>query len=202
VESTVPAAPEQRGPGRRPGSPDTRGEIVEAARTEFAAKGFDRTSMRAVARTAGVDPALVHHYFESKEDLLLAAMGVPFDPRTLLGSVVEGPPEQIGERLVRTVLGEWDDAERQQRLLMVIRTAIASEASSHLLRDGLLRLILDQIASIPGIDEPHRRGNLVASQIVGLLVARYVVGLEPLASMPADEVVDRIGPTIQHYLFD
>ena len=158
--------------------------------------------MRAVARTAGVDPALVHHYFESKEDLLLAAMGVPFDPRTLLGSVVEGPPEQIGERIVRSVLGEWDEPERRQRLLTVVRTAIASEASSHLLRDGFLRIILDQIAAIPGIDEPRRRGNLVASQVVGLLMTRYVVGLEPLASMPADEVVARIGPTVQRYLFD
>jgi len=192
----------RRGPGRRPGSPDTRGEILEAARQEFAAQGYDRTSMRAVARAAGVDPALVHHYFAGKEELLLAAMEVPFDPRTLLASVLEGPREQIGERLVRTVLAEWDDPERQPRLLAVIRTAIASEASSHLLRDGFLRLILDQIASIPEIDDARRRGNLVASQIVGLLMTRYVVGIEPLASMSPDEVVAAVGPTIQRYLFD
>ncbi|MGH3482809.1 MAG: TetR family transcriptional regulator [Nocardioidaceae bacterium] len=199
----MPAARERRrGPGRRPGSPDTRGEIVEAARVEFAAQGFDRTSMRAVARAASVDPALVHHYFESKEDLLFAAMDMPFDPRVLLGSVVEGPRDQLGERLVGAVLQLWDDPQRQRRLLTVVRTAIASEAASHLLRDGFLRLILDQIAAIPGIDDPRRRGNLVASQIVGLLITRYVVGLEPLASMPADEVVARVGPTIHRYLVD
>ena len=198
----MPAARERRGPGRRPGSPDTRGEIVEAARAEFAAHGFDRTSMRAVARAAGVDPALVHHYFEGKEDLLLAAMDMPFDPRVLLGPVVEGPPDQLGERLVGAVLQLWDDPQRQRRLLTVVRTAIASEAASHLLRDGFLRIILDQIAAIPGIDDPRRRGNLVASQIVGLLITRYVVGIEPLASMPADEVVARVGPTIQRYLVD
>lgn len=199
----MPAARERRrGPGRRPGSPDTRGEIVEAARAEFAAQGFDRTSMRAVARAAGVDPALVHHYFESKEDLLFAAMDMPFDPRVLLGSVVEGPRDQLGERLVGAVLQLWDDPQRQRRLLTVVRTAIASEAASHLLRDGFLRIILDQIAAIPGIDDPRRRGNLVASQIVGLLITRYVVGIEPLASMPADEVVARVGPTIQRYLVD
>jgi len=199
----VPAARERRrGPGRRPGSPDTRGEIVEAARVEFAAQGFDRTSMRAVARAASVDPALVHHYFESKEDLLFAAMDMPFDPRVLLGSVVEGPRDQLGERLVGAVLQLWDDPQRQRRLLTVVRTAIASEAASHLLRDGFLRIILDQIAAIPGIDDPRRRGNLVASQIVGLLITRYVVGLEPLASMPADEVVARVGPTIHRYLVD
>lgn len=197
--STIPRG---RRPGRRPGSPDTRGEIVEAARREFAEHGFDRTSMRAVARAAGVDPALVHHYFEGKEDLLLAAMEVPFDPRTLIGPVVQGPREQTGERLIRTVLHLWEDPERQPRLLAVIRTAISSEASSHLLRDGLLRLILEQIAAVPGIDDPERRGNLVASQIVGLIMTRYVVGIEPLASMPADEVVEAIGPTLQRYLFD
>jgi AcrR family transcriptional regulator len=188
------AAGTKRGPGRRPGSPDTRGEILEAARREFGAQGYDRTSMRAVARAAGVDPALVHHYF--------AAMEVPFDPRTLLASVLEGPRDRIGERIVRAVLGEWDDPERQPRLLAVIRTAIASEASSHLLRDGFLRLILDQIASIPGVEDASRRGNLVASQIVGLIMARYVVGIEPLASMPADEVAASVGPTLQRYLFD
>jgi AcrR family transcriptional regulator len=195
-------AARSRGPGRRPGSPDTRGEIIRAARTEFAAHGFDRTSMRAVARAAGVDPALVHHYFAGKEDLLLAAMEMPFDPRTLIATVWEGPRDRTGERLVRTILGIWDDPERQPRLLTVVRTAIASEASAHLLRDGFLRLILDQIEKIPGIDDPRRRGNLVASQVVGLLMTRYVVGIEPLASMPPDEVVERIGPTIQRYLFD
>jgi AcrR family transcriptional regulator len=199
----VPAARERRrGPGRRPGSPDTRGEIVEAARAEFAAQGFDRTSMRAVARAAGVDPALVHHYFESKEDLLFAAMDMPFDPRVLLGSVVEGPRDQLGERLVGAVLELWDDPQRRRRLLTVVRTAVASEAASHLLRDGFLRIILDQIAAIPGIDDPRRRGNLVASQIVGLIITRYVVGIEPLASMPADEIVARVGPTIQRYLVE
>jgi AcrR family transcriptional regulator len=158
--------------------------------------------MRAVARAAGVDPALVHHYFEGKEDLLLAAMEVPFDPRTLLGSVADGPREQTGERIVRAVLGEWEHPDRRPRLLAVVRTAIASEESAHLLRDGFLRLILDQIASIPGVDDARRRGNLVASQVVGLLMTRYVVGIEPLASMPPDEVVAAIGPTIQRYLFD
>jgi AcrR family transcriptional regulator len=158
--------------------------------------------MRAVARAAGVDPALVHHYFAGKEELLLAAMEVPFDPRTLLASVLEGPRKQIGDRLVRAVLAEWDHPERQPRLLALIRTAIASEASSHLLRDGFLRLILDQIASIPGIDDASRRGNLVASQIVGLLMTRYVVGIEPLASTSPDEVAAAVGPTIQRYLFD
>jgi AcrR family transcriptional regulator len=191
-----------RGPGRRPGSPDTRGEILEAARREFAANGYDRTSMRAVARAAGVDPALVHHYFSGKEDLLLAAMEVPFDPRTLFGSVIDGPKDQIGVRLVRMVLGLWEDPQRRPRLLAVIRAAIANEASSHLLRDGFLRLILDQIASIPGVDDARRRGNLVASQIIGLIMTRYVVGLEPIASMPVDDVAAAIGPTIQRYLFD
>ncbi len=190
-----------RGAGRRPGSPDTRGEILAAARREFAAKGFDKVSLRGVARAAGVDPALVHHYFDGKEDLFLIALALPFDPRTVLPPVFSGPREGTGERLLRTVLGLWDDTVLRPALLSVMRSALASEKTAHLLRDGFLRLIMEQIASLPGIDDPERRGALVASQIVGLLVARYVVELEPLASLPPDDLVPTMGPTLQSYLF-
>lgn len=190
-----------RGAGRRPGSPDTRGEIVAAARREFAAKGFDRTSLRGVARAAGVDPALVHHYFAGKEDLFLVALDLPFDPRKVLPPVLQGPSEGMGGRLVRTVLGLWDDPALRPGLLSVMRSALSSEDTTHLLRDGFLRLIIEQIAALPGIDEPQRRGALVASQIVGLLVTRYVVGLEPIASAPAEELARTVGPTLQRYLF-
>ncbi|MGI8613064.1 MAG: TetR family transcriptional regulator [Nocardioidaceae bacterium] len=186
--------------GRRPGTPDTRGDIVEAARRSFAEHGYDRTSMRAVARAAGVDPALVHHYFAGKEDLFLAAMEMPFDPRELLPPVLTGRPDELGERLVRVVLEVWDGPARPQ-LLGVMRAGLATESASSLLRDGLLRLILAQIAAVPGIDEPSRRASLVAAQVVGLLVTRYVVPVEPLASMPADQVAALVGPTLQRYVY-
>ena len=198
---TVPAAA-NRGAGRRPGSPDTRGEIVAAARREFAAKGFDKTSLRGVARSAGVDPALVHHYFAGKEDLFLAAMELPFDPRTVLPPVLQGPTDGVGERLVRTLLALWDDPALRPRLLSVVRSALASKESAHLLRDGFLRMVIEQIATLPGMTDPRRRGALTGSQIVGLLVVRYVVELEPVASMSADELARVVGPSVQRYLFD
>ena len=198
---TARAAP-ARGAGRRPGSPDTRGEIVAAAQREFAAKGFDKTSLRGVARSAGVDPALVHHYFAGKEGLFLVAMQLPLDPRTVLPPALRGPREGVGERLVRTVLGLWDDPALRPRLLSVARSALSSEDTAHLLRDGFLRMVIEQIATLPGIDDPQRRGALAGSQIVGLLVARYIVELEPVASMPAADLARTVGPTLERYLFD
>ena len=131
---TTPAA-STRGAGRRPGAPDTRGEIVAAARREFAAKGFDKTSLRGVARSAGVDPALVHHYFAGKQDLFLVAIQLPFDPRTVLPPVLRGPRKGLGERLVRAVLGLWDDSALQPGLLSGARSALSSEESAHLRSD-------------------------------------------------------------------
>ncbi len=189
-----------RAAGRRPGAPDTRGEIVAAARQEFAAKGYDKTSLRGVARRAGVDSALVHHYFAGKEELFLVALRLPFDPRTVLPPALAGPVEGVGERLVETVLGLWDDPALRPALLSTARSALASEDSAHLLRDGFLRLVIEQIATL-GVDDPQRRGALAGSQLVGLLVARYVVELQPVASMPAAELVRAVGPTVQRYLF-
>lgn len=197
----APVAP-RRGVGRRPGAPDTRGEIVAAARREFAAKGFDNTSLRGVARSAGVDPALVHHYFSDKQDLFLAAMNLPFDPRTVLPPALQGPVDGVGERLVGTVLQIWDDPALRPALLSVVRSALGNEGTAHLLRDGFLRLVIEQIAALPGISNPQRRGSLAGSQIIGLIVARYVVGLEPIASMPAVRLAALVGPTIERYLFD
>ena len=98
-----------RGPGRRPGSPDTRGAILAAARSAFAARGFDGTSTRAVAAAAGVAPGLVHHFFGSKDDLFVAALNLPFDPRKVLGAALPGPPEGLGRRVATTVVGLWED---------------------------------------------------------------------------------------------
>ncbi|MBA2531982.1 MAG: TetR/AcrR family transcriptional regulator [Nocardioidaceae bacterium] len=187
--------------GRRRGSPDTRGEILDAARREFSVRGFDGTSMRAVAREADVDPALVHHYFSGKDDLFLAAMELPFDPRAMLPPVLRGPRDGTGERLLRAVLGLWDDPDLRPRLLTVLRSALASDDTAHLLRDGLLRLVIEQIATLPGVVDPQRRGALVGSQVIGLIIARHVLGLEPLASMTAHELAAVTGPTLDRYLY-
>lgn len=185
--------------GRRPGAPDTRAEVLAAARTSFAEKGFRGTTIRAVAASAGVDPALVHHYFGTKDDLFLAALEMPVDPREVLAPVVALGPDGAGERLLRTFLSVWDDPDIQVRLLAVVRSVL-SEDGATLLKEGFIPVVVGPVLAQLVADRPELRVPLVASQIVGLVVTRYLIALPPMATMPADDVVARIGPVIQHYL--
>jgi AcrR family transcriptional regulator len=189
-----------RGRGRRRGGPDTRGQILEAARKSFASKGFGGTTIRAVAGEAGVDPALVHHYFGSKDDLFLAALEIPVDPRRLVPTVLDGGVPGAGERLVRLFLSVWDDPRARLPLLGLVRSSLAQETPETLLRQGILRMVLEPLRSALPEREADRRVQLVVSQMAGLVVARYLLALEPLASMPAAEVVAWVGPTLQRYL--
>jgi AcrR family transcriptional regulator len=185
--------------GRRPGAPDTRAEVLAAARTSFAEKGFRATTIRAVAASAGVDPALVHHYFGTKDDLFLAALEMPVDPREVLAPVVALGPVGAGERLLRTFLSVWDDPEIQVRLLAVVRSVL-SEDGATLLKEGFIPVVVGPVLAQLVADRPDVRVPLVASQVVGLIVTRYLIALPPMAEMPAEDVVARIGPVIQHYL--
>ncbi|MCW2735803.1 TetR family transcriptional regulator [Nocardioides sp.] len=185
--------------GRRPGAPDTRAEVLAAARTSFAEKGFRGTTIRAVAASAGVDPALVHHYFGSKDDLFLAALEMPVDPRAILAPVVALGPDGAGERLLRTFLSVWDEPEIQVRLLAVARSALG-DGGGRLLEDGFIPVVLGPVLGQLVKDRPEVRIPLVASQVLGLIVTRYVLALPPMAQMPAEDVVARIGPVLQHYL--
>jgi AcrR family transcriptional regulator len=178
-----------RGRGRRPGGPDTRGQILEAARASFAHKGFGGTTIRAVASEAGVDPALVHHYFGSKDDLFLAALQIPVDPRSLLPHVFDEGVPGAGERLVRLFLSVWDDPQARLPLIALVRSSLAQETPESLLQQGVLRMVLGGM-----------RVQLVVSQLSGLVLTRYLLELEPLASMPAEEVVAWVAPNIQRYL--
>jgi AcrR family transcriptional regulator len=192
-----------RGRGRRPGGPDTRGQILASARRSFAEKGFEGTTIRAVALDAGVDPALVHHYFGAKDDLFLAALELPADPRALLPTVFEAGLDGAGERLVRLFLSVWDDPHNRLAIVAVMRTGLVQEAEDSLLRQGLLRMVQRPLrAALTGSDrsDADRRVQLVMSQMVGLVVTRYLLVLEPLASMPAEELVAWAGPTVQRYL--
>ena len=190
----------KRGPGRRPGGPDTRGEILTAARDEFAARGFDGTTMRAVASSAGVDAALVHHYFGGKDDLFLAALEIPVDPRVVIPEMLRPGIDGIGERLVRMFVSVWDDPESRKPLLAVFRSALSSEAGADLIRGGMMRMVFEQVAEGLGVPDPVLRAQLVGSQMTGLVMMRYVLRVEPIASMPPDQLVQWLGPTIQRYL--
>ena len=185
--------------GRRPGSPDTRAVILEAARELFASGGMSGTSVRAVAAKAGVDPALVHHYFGTKDELFVAALHLPFDFREVLGPVVAQGPDGAAERLLPIFLSIWDDPDLQTPLLALARS-LTDPSSKELMRDGFLKVVIGPIGQALGVDEPERRMPLVASQMMGLIFMRYLLEVEPVASMRADELVAIYAPTIQRYL--
>jgi AcrR family transcriptional regulator len=193
---TAAAAPRR---GRRPGGPDTRETILVAARELFAAHGFAGTSVRAVAGQAGVDAALVHHYFGAKDDLFLAALELKVDPRVALLPVIEGGVDGAGERLMRLFVSVWDVEETRLPLLALVR-GVLDPGGQQLVRDGFLRMVLGPVGAALDLDDPDRRMQLVASQLVGLVVLRYVLAVEPLASAPAEELVATYAPTLQRYL--
>lgn len=197
---SIPIRGRDRGRGRRPGTPDTRGEILAAARTSFAARGYAATTIREVAATARVDPSLVHHYFGSKDDLFLAALEVPIDPRRVLAGVFANGLDGAGERLLRAVLAVWADPERRKPVEALVRSALAPHEGPSLLEEGFLRMILVPLGEHLPRGEAERRGALVASQMLGLLLGRYVVRLTPLATASEDELVAWVAPVLQRYL--
>jgi AcrR family transcriptional regulator len=186
--------------GRRPGASDTREAILAAARARFAAHGYDRTRIRDVAQDARVDPALVHYFFRTKDGLFAAAMELPLRPAEVLGPLVaEGIPG-LGERIVRRLLSVWDDPAYRSALMAIVQGASAHPGAANALREFITREIVGRIAGAVEADRPELRANLVASQVIGLIAARYVARVEPLASLDAEEVVGMVGPTLQRYL--
>jgi AcrR family transcriptional regulator len=186
--------------GRRPGNQDTRDVILAAARKAFAERGYDKASIRGIATDAGVDPALVHHYFGTKQDLFVAAVRLPVNPIGQLMAVLASEPEQVGRRLVETFLSIWDHAAEQSPLLALIRSAVGDERAAAMLREFITEEVLGQIAHRLGSPDARLRATLVGSQVVGLIMLRYIIRVEPLASTPADRVAAAVGPTLQRYL--
>lgn len=189
-----------RTPGRRPGGPDTRGEIVQAARESFADKGFAATSIRAVARRAGVDAALVHHYFDSKDELFIEAMALPLDPRQVAAAILNGSREDLGRRIVTVFLGVWESDEGQQRMKAMLRSVVTSDEVARIMREGMTRMILEPVSQFIDVPDAKLRVGLIASHLIGMALTRYVVELEPVASADLDTLVDRIAPAIQQYV--
>ena len=186
--------------GRRAGAAGTRERIADAARHLFAERGFDRTSVRAVAAEAGVDPALVHHYFGTKQRLFIEAVDFPIDAASALETLADGSLDDAGERLVRFALRLWDDPEVLPRLLSVLRSAVTDDAAAKLLGVLFTRQGPVQLVRALGSDQPDLRAELVGTQLVGLAIARHVLRVEPLASADHETIVAAIGPTMQRYL--
>lgn len=189
--------------GRRPAGEDTRGLIEEAARAEFAERGYDGTTLRAVARRAGVDAALVHHYFEGKADLFAQAVVLTrVNPGHVVAGLLEGPTDTLGDRLVRTFLSVWDDPVNGERLVAMLRAAQTNDDVAAVMRRVVAKDIVGQVTRHTGVGDATLRGGLAAAQLVGLATTRYVLRLEPVVDASPDELARWLGPTLQHYLVD
>jgi AcrR family transcriptional regulator len=186
--------------GRRPGNSGTRGAILDAARRAFAERGYQQATIREVAGMAGVDPALVHHYFGTKQNLFVAAVEIPVNPIEAFVSLVSEDPETLGERLLTLFLSVWDRADNRSPVLALIRSAVSEERAAAMLREFITEEILGPIARQLGTPDATLRTSLVASQLVGLIMSRYVLRVEPLASARAEVLVAAVGPTLQRYL--
>lgn len=173
---------------------------MTAARALFSEEGYDGTTMRGVARAAGVDPRLVHHYFDDKETLFLAVLDVPFRPRDIVEAMVGEGVEGLGERIITFFLSLWDPPAGRERLRAIVASTTSSPAATRVIREFLTREVFRKITVSLGVDEPDLRASLLASQMLGLAMARYVVEIEPLTS--ADPAVVRrcVAPTVQRYL--
>ena len=192
-------APAKRGPGRPADGGDRRTAILSAAREQFAATGYAAASVRGIARQAGVDPALVHHYFGTKEQVFVAAMELPFQPGEMLPQVLAGDPEALGERLVRLFLGAWDSPEFRAPMLGMLRSAMTGEQGAAMLREFVGSALIGRVADAVGPVDPLRV-QAAAAQMVGVVILRHVVRLEPLASASVDDVVALIAPAVQRHL--
>jgi AcrR family transcriptional regulator len=190
----------RRRPGRPAGSSDTRDRILSSARELFARNGIDRTSIRAVAAGAGVDAALVHHYFGTKQQLFAAAIHLPIDPMTVLVPMRDTPIEELGLRLPSVLLPIWD-SEMGAGLIATVRSLLTG-ADVGLARSFLQEIVVEEVGS--RVDDPPGTGRIraqfVASQLIGVVMARYIVGIEPFASLPAEQIAATIAPTLQRYL--
>jgi AcrR family transcriptional regulator len=185
--------------GRRPGDSGTREAILAAARASFAQRGYDATSIRAVAAAAGVDPALVHHYHGGKAELFAAAMRLPVNPAELIAALLDEGVDGFGPRLIGRVLEIWDTEGDDSPLLGLLRSAATNEAAAAMLREFLAGEVIGKALARIDSDRRELRASLAASQVMGLLMARYVVRIEPLASADRETLAPLVGETLQRY---
>jgi AcrR family transcriptional regulator len=195
-------APRRRGrpAGSRAGDQGTRERILAAARAVFAERGYDRASVRAIAKSAEVDAALVHHYFGAKEQVFEAAIEVSFAPALNVPEVLAGGSGNVGERLARYFLSVWQNPVTRTSLLAVLRSAVTNETAAAVLRGFVLRRVLLRVAGELDLPDARLRAELAASQMIGIALLRYVLKVEPLASAPDEEIVALVGPALQRYL--
>jgi AcrR family transcriptional regulator len=187
--------------GRRPlGSPDARRAVLDAARELFSERGFERTTMRAVAARAGVDPALIYHYFGDKDGLLFAALQPPADAASVFAGLAAAA-DRTGEELVRRLIGLWEERpEIREQMVAILRTGLSHDRAGRLLRDILGSFILAALGDVLADDRRELRVALIGSHIGGLMLARYVLEVPGAAAASPEDLVQAVGPTVQRYL--
>lgn len=184
--------------GRRPGQTESRDRILEAARSLFGQKGYGGTTIRAIAAEADVNPALLHHFFGTKEQVFAAALNFPINPAVLVPRILDGPRDEIGQRMVRLILEVWRDPAARQSFLALLRSVASHEAAVLMLREFLEQAVLARMSAALGV--PRLRLTAAAAQVVGLALVRFVIGLDPLASADEEAIVRLVGPVIQYYI--
>ena len=195
------AQPRRRGRPRGANRDDTKARILSAAAAEFGEHGYEGASIRSIARRAEVDPALVHHYFDDKAALVAEVVAVPLRPDRIVKGALDGPLDELGERLLRGVLAAWDAPAVRPAATVALRSALGQGQVARMLREFLRREIMHRVATrIGDTDDAELRAELAASQIVGIIMVRYVLAFEPIASLSDDEIVSRVAPAVQWHL--
>lgn len=198
-EFAVPTPHRRRG---RPkgGESGAQERIVAAAIDEFADLGYDGATMRGIAARAGVDSALVHHYFGTKAELFAQTVGAPMRPDVDIPALLDGPDDGLGQRVVRYVLEAWERPDTRKRGVLLVRAGLGNRLTTPLIAGFLQRELIGRIAARAKAPDATLRASLAASQIAGLLIARYVLQLPALAAADVDDLVAQVGPTVQRYL--
>lgn len=187
-------------PGRRPGTSSARDDILASARKLFSLNGIDKTSIRTIASDAGVDPALVHHYFGTKLDLFREVVQLPVDPSVVLQPLRDVPVDELGVTIPRLIIALWD-SELGANMLAVFRSALTGADDGLVrvfFREVLVNIIAERVDSPPG--SGVLRAEFAITQMAGILVGRYIMAIEPLASLTAEQIALTVGPNIQRYL--
>jgi AcrR family transcriptional regulator len=186
--------------GRRSGHQPTRREIVDAARQQFAAHGYRAATIRAIARAAGVDPALIHHYFGSKETLFAATLEFPARAAPDVLAALDGDTAGIGERLTRAYLELWEDPTTHEQMEILTKSALTSADAMARVRPTITR-VLGQISTtkLKGPD-PEVRFQLAVSHLLGVACVRHLTQAPPLCDLPFEDLVARVAPAVQLHL--
>ncbi|MFI6937176.1 TetR family transcriptional regulator [Streptomyces sp. NPDC050287] len=191
----------KRGRPPRTESADTRDRILAAAREEFSERGYEKTSVRGIAKAAGVDSALVHHYFGTKEQVFEAAVEIAAAPALNAPDLVaDGPLDGVGERLTRYIFGVWENPATRVPLLAVVRSAVTNETAAAVFRRLVATQLLRRIAGQLNTPDAELRAELAAAQLVGTAMLRYVIKVEPLASADVEQIIARVAPVVQGHL--